>query len=210
MEWILINIKQHIFIVNIPLHWDDMVSLIARPIPRPVHVWSCTSCIIMHHNAATSHLTNEIIVFKWKLWCRWLHYRGAFLNIKMISYLYRNSHHKGNIISWLCYLYNGSLHSWKDGLHIEAGLLTWTDLINFFWLITKKILKLCITGLLEGNPPVTQESPHKEPLFMIMSSNENIFCVTGHLCGEFTGSRSIPHTKASDAELWCLLWSAPE
>ena len=31
-----------------------------------------------------------------------------------------------------------------------------------------------------------------------------------HLCGEFTGDRWIPHTKSSDAELWCLLWSAPE
>ena len=36
------------------------------------------------------------------------------------------------------------------------------------------------------------------------------FSVTGHLCGEFTGHRWIPHTKASDAELWCFLWSAPE
>ena len=42
------------------------------------------------------------------------------------------------------------------------------------------------------------------------SSNENIFRVTGHLCGEFTGPRWIPHTKANDAELWCLLWYAPE
>ena len=32
------------------------------------------------------------------------------------------------------------------------------------------------------------------------SSNGNIFRVTGHLCGEFTGP-----TKASDAELWCFL-----
>ena len=45
---------------------------------------------------------------------------------------------------------------------------------------------------------------------MIMSSDGNIFHVTGHLCGEFTGSRWSPHTRASDAELWCLLWSAPE
>ena len=36
----------------------------------------------------------------------------------------------------------------------------------------------------------------------------NIFRVTGHLCGEFIGPRWIPHTKASDAALWCLLWSA--
>ena len=38
----------------------------------------------------------------------------------------------------------------------------------------------------------------------------NFFRVTGHLSGEFTGHRWIPRTKASDAELWCLLWSAPE
>ena len=45
---------------------------------------------------------------------------------------------------------------------------------------------------------------------MMTSSNGTIFRVTVHLCGEFTGPRWIPHTKASDAELWCLLWSAPE
>ena len=37
---------------------------------------------------------------------------------------------------------------------------------------------------------------------MMTSSNGNIFRVTGHLCGEFTGHRWIPRTKASDAELW--------
>ena len=37
---------------------------------------------------------------------------------------------------------------------------------------------------------------------MMTSSNGSIFCVTGHLCGEFTGHRWIPRTKASDAELW--------
>ena len=45
---------------------------------------------------------------------------------------------------------------------------------------------------------------------MMTSSNGNIFRVTGHLCGEFTGPRWIPRTKASDAELWCFLWSASE
>ena len=45
---------------------------------------------------------------------------------------------------------------------------------------------------------------------MMTSSNGNIFRVTGYLCGEFTGPRWIPHTKASDAELWCFLWSASE
>ena len=45
---------------------------------------------------------------------------------------------------------------------------------------------------------------------MMTSLNENISRVIGHLCGEFTGHRWIPRTKASDAELWCFLWSAPE
>ena len=45
---------------------------------------------------------------------------------------------------------------------------------------------------------------------MVTSSNGNIFRVTGHLCGEFTGQRWIPSTRASDAELRYFLWSAPE
>ena len=42
---------------------------------------------------------------------------------------------------------------------------------------------------------------------MMTSSNENIFPVTGPLCGEFTGDRRIPLTKDSDAE---FPWSPPE
>ena len=47
------------------------------------------------------------------------------------------------------------------------------------------------------------------PCHMMTSSNENIFRVTGPLCGEFAGHRWIPLTKAIDVELWCFLWSAP-
>ena len=42
-------------------------------------------------------------------------------------------------------------------------------------------------------------------IIMMTSSNGNICRVTGPLCGEFTGLRWIPHTKAGDAELWCFL-----
>ena len=45
---------------------------------------------------------------------------------------------------------------------------------------------------------------------MMMSSNGNIFRVTGPLWRKSTGHRWIPFTKASDAELWCFLWPAPE
>ena len=47
-------------------------------------------------------------------------------------------------------------------------------------------------------------------MIMMTSSNGNIFPFTGHLCGEFTSHQWIPHTKASDQELWCFLWSALE
>ena len=38
------------------------------------------------------------------------------------------------------------------------------------------------------------------PLYMMTSSNGNIFRVTGTLCGEVTGHQWIPLTKARDAE----------
>ena len=44
---------------------------------------------------------------------------------------------------------------------------------------------------------------------MTTSSNGDIFRVTSHLCSEFTVHQRIRRTKASDAELWCFLWSAP-
>ena len=45
--------------------------------------------------------------------------------------------------------------------------------------------------------------------FMMTPPNRNIFCVTGPLCGEFTGHRWIPRKKAIAVELWCFLCSAP-
>ena len=45
---------------------------------------------------------------------------------------------------------------------------------------------------------------------MMTLSNRSISAFTGSLCGEFTGHLWIPLTKASDAELWYFLWSAPE
>ena len=51
------------------------------------------------------------------------------------------------------------------------------------------------------------QDEHPLPSSMMTSSNGNTSRVTGPLCREFTGES---HTKASDAELWCFLWSAPE
>ena len=54
-----------------------------------------------------------------------------------------------------------------------------------------------------------EEGRQKLSIFMMTSSNGNIFRVTGPLCGEFTCHGWIPLTKPSDAELWCFLWSVP-
>ena len=45
---------------------------------------------------------------------------------------------------------------------------------------------------------------------MMTWSNGNIFRFIGPLWGESIGDQWIPLTKASDAELWYFLWSAPE
>ena len=47
-------------------------------------------------------------------------------------------------------------------------------------------------------------------ILIMTSSNANIFHVTAPLWGESTSYRWIPRTKASNAELWSFLWSAPE
>ena len=46
--------------------------------------------------------------------------------------------------------------------------------------------------------------------YMMASLNENIFRVTGPLRGESTSNWWIPLTKASDAEFWFFVWTAPE
>ena len=42
--------------------------------------------------------------------------------------------------------------------------------------------------------PTNFDIYHHNSYHMMTSSNGNIFRVTGHLCGEFTGHRWIPHT----------------
>ena len=87
--------------------------------------------------------------------------------------------------------------------------------------LSYKYISLSITSTYNGNvtfhgPPILTEirlinirmRVWISYCIMTMSSNGNIFRVTGPLCGEFTGHRFIPRTKASVAELWYFLWSA--
>ena len=78
--------------------------------------------------------------------------------------------------------------------------------VNIFWDSGGRWIELevnqCVTTQRHG--PVYFDG--RSEYFMMTSSNGNIFRVTGHLCGKFTGPRWISRTKASDAELWCFLW----
>ena len=75
-----------------------------------------------------------------------------------------------------------------------------------FVLVGEMILECTQSGFWDNIEPTCEGKQN----IMRTSSNGNIFRVTGLWCGEFTGHRWIPLTKASKAELWCFLWSAPE
>ena len=80
----------------------------------------------------------------------------------------------------------------------------------WFYRIVLKLDRWLGTKAAEAHVKFWPIRPLRKHVFYntMTSSNGNIFRVTGHLCGEFTGHRWIPRTKGSDAELWCFLWSA--
>ena len=87
-------------------------------------------------------------------------------------------------------------------VHIMAWRRLGDHYLKQWWLAYGHIYaSLGLNGLTKTND--------KQLWCMMTSSNGKLFRVTGPLCGEFTGPRWIPHTKASDAELWCFLWSVP-
>ena len=53
----------------------------------------------------------------------------------------------------------------------------------------------------------SQKTPIPRPWWCHQMETFSALLVTS-VCGEFTGHQWIPLTKASDAELWCFLWSA--
>ena len=88
-------------------------------------------------------------------------------------------------------LWANTYAAFEVGLSLDQGqgvYSGWSDV-----LFVSSQLRLCNTCIVD-----------------VMSSNGNIFRVTGPSCGEITGHRWIPRTNASDAELWNFLRSVPE
>ena len=85
------------------------------------------------------------------------------------------------------------------GIHRDKDISTWPG----YYRVTQKLLMILRdTGFSEYH--IGSLYLRNSWYTMMTSSNGNIFRVTSHLCGEFTGPRWIPRTKASDAELWCF------
>ena len=131
-----------------------------------------------------------------------------------------------------CFAYNGQRIWYMYGYCSRLWLVYWwcCEKIVLFWFLpyqqnSVKISKLnhfTMKSLLTWLPWIThainvlmfqyifsETRPGNNISFMMTSSNGNIFRVTGHLCGEFTGRRWIPHKKASDAERWCFFHLCP-
>ena len=96
-----------------------------------------------------------------------------------------------------------------------SSRLTCTAIILFFSVVFpgRRVEVMFINAekfVCTGEELVVYTSVLSNRKFMMTSSNGNIFCVTGPVWEEFIGHQLIPLTKASDAEVWCFLWSAPE
>ena len=50
-----------------------------------------------------------------------MRFQGYYKVIKMSSYQHRYSNYKDKIVLRLQYLYNGNIHTWKDGPHLETA-----------------------------------------------------------------------------------------
>ena len=97
-----------------------------------------------------------------------------------------------------------TLTSWSLSTHQSHLVITAAEVTGNSTVCSTVCLssRLYITGPLwqvtDGFPSQRATIPVHLHISMMTSSNGNIFRVTGHLCGEFTGPRWISRTKASD------------
>ena len=92
---------------------------------------------------------------------------------------------------------------WKGAVRSSVHINKWRDAVSVINAQTKGTAMQCPQNVQYQN--WIDNLAHLQ--FMMKSSNGYIFRITGP---SFTGDQSITRIKASDAELWCFLWSAPE
>ena len=97
-----------------------------------------------------------------------------------------------------------SYHRWVWRLCLFTPLTTFTTSVRNFWYHMTLVYEYIDSRFqmhffkFHNNTEIRNGSILGN--IMVTSSNGNIFRITGHLCGEFTGRRWISRTKASDAE----------
>ena len=97
-------------------------------------------------------------------------------------------------------------HSKKCGLVTKYGVQEFSHYCFRWCFVSAVLLPVRHRAMTWTKVDIIWLDPWEQTSSMMTSLNGNIFRVTGHLSGEFTGSRWIPRTKASDAEVWCILW----
>ena len=123
--------------------------------------------------------TNVVILLIWPLGTKF-----SEMLIKILTVSFTKRYFKMSAVKWWPFYFVFDVKKWLRGTKahsrvFRAAIVTgrgprWTS----GWSVAFSVAAAC----------------------MMTSSNGNIFRVTGHLCGEFTGLRWIPRTKASDAE----------
>ena len=97
-------------------------------------------------------------------------------------------------------------HHWQLGCLFNSMFRLITEITSKLRVMILRGRNLSVPSITSGFPWWRSSQRYGKRVHMMTSSNGNIFRVTGHLCGEFTGPRWIPRTKA---RVWCFLWSAP-
>ena len=139
-------------------------------------------------------------LYRWSNDCRLI--KQSYIHVRYIKYLpdFGVRWFRVVISTYPCDSFDRFTHSIAScRIFSDTHSITSTSVSTGLFLMV--VMQIC-TFIMTINFP----SGH----YMMTSSNGNIFRVTCHLCWKFTGPRWNPHTKASDAELWCLLWSEPK
>ena len=128
-------------------------------------------------------------------------YKDAVFFFKYWDYYY-----KARRVSRPSYRYKGNPYTSKDGRYTKTGPreMDWI----YCHLLTRSMI-ISSQSVFSAIPRLIIPC-NTHMLSMMTSSNGNIFRVTGPLWGDSIGHSEFCPEKASDAELWCFLWSVPE
>ena len=107
-----------------------------------------------------------------------------------------------SVLKWIVFI-NQKIYMYSPENGVVVQYIPWNMYKVYIGLWTQTLL-----GCVIGTDWVSAREA--TPEIMVTSSNGKKIRVTDALWGESTGHRWIPLTKASDAELWCFLWSVPE